>query len=111
CAFTLDGVQRSEIFFTIGWLLSPLAKQVLKTVINHTRNIQSKDFERMPYPWWVPESTKARATQRVERMIAEVKAGRRWQWKDPEVMDLAAMYQFDEKSAESASARSARVVR
>ena len=94
CAFTLDGVDRSELFFVIGWLLTPLANHVLKTVINHTRNIQSKDFERMPYPWWVAPSTKDRATEHVQEMIKEAERGRRWDWRDAEVKALAQMYEF-----------------
>lgn len=98
CAFTRDGVGRSELFFVIGWLLSSLANHVLKTAINHTRNIQSKDFERMPYPWWVPEATKARATEHIQKMIGEGERGRRWAWQDAEVKALAQMYQFVEGS-------------
>ena len=41
------------IDFIIGWLLSSTATNILKTVINHTKNIQSKDIERLPYPVWV----------------------------------------------------------
>jgi hypothetical protein len=97
CAFTRDGVDRREIFFVIGWLLSPLAKHVLKTVINHTMNIQSKDFERMPYPWWVPETTKADVIQRVLQMTEAGRAGRVWQWQDSEVKELSHAYKFDER--------------
>jgi SAM-dependent methyltransferase len=103
CAFARDGVDRSEIFFVIGWLLSPLAKEVLKTVINHTMNIQSKDFERMPYPWWVSESSKRIAVQRIVQMIDDAKAGRHWKWNDPEVQEVAEMYRFDESAIGSAS--------
>lgn len=112
CAFAREGVDRSEIYFVIGWLLSPLANHILKTVINHTMNIQSKDFERMPYPWWVSESAKDRATQSVLDMVEQAKAGRHWKWTDPEVKDLAGIYEFDESSAKSASEtdRSARVL-
>lgn len=101
CAFTRDGVNRSEIFFVMGWLLSPLAKQILKKVINHTMNIQSKDFERMPYPWWVSESTKQLATNRVVLMLDEAMAGRQWKWTDPEIKDLADLYQFVDLAVDS----------
>ena len=99
CAFALDGVDRSEVLFALGWLLTPLANHVLKTVINHTRNIQSKDFERMPYPWWVPSSTKARATQHVAEMIREGENGRRWARDDADVKALARMYDLAEGSS------------
>jgi len=98
CAFAREGVDRSEVFFIIGWLLSPLAKDVLKTVINHTMNIQSKDFERMPYPWWVPESSKRLAVQRIVRMIDDAKAGRHWKWSELEVQELAELYGYDESA-------------
>lgn len=111
CAFARDGVDSSEVFFVLGWLLCPLANQILKTVINHTMNIQSKDFERMPYPWWVSDATKARATQCVMHLIEEAKAGGQWQWADPELKDLAGMYQFDGSSAESAAAGTGRKAR
>lgn len=100
CAFTRENVEHSELFFVIGWLLSPLANHILKKVINHTRNIQSKDFERMPYPWWVSESKKAEAIQRVVSLIHEAKAGRQWRRCDLEVNDLIALYEFDESCAD-----------
>ena len=101
CAFTREGVSRSEEFFVIGWLLSPLANKILKTVVNHTMNIQSKDFERMPYPWWVSDSAKARAIRCVVQMVEEAKAGRQWKWTDSEVKELGKIYEFDETSAEA----------
>ncbi len=118
CAFQREGVDPSETYFVIGWLLSPLANQILKTVINHTMNIQSKDFERMPYPWWVPDSMKADATQRVMQMVEDGKAGRRWDWSDREIKNLGEMYECDIHSAPSLSvdprltrkSRSARVI-
>jgi len=99
CAFSLDGVNRSETFFVIGWLLSPLANHVLKTAINHTRNIQSKDFERMPYPWWVPASAKVGAIQHVVRMVKAGENGKRWAWGDAEIDALGSMYDFAEGSS------------
>lgn len=93
CAFLREGIQREELLFVLGWLLSPLAKTVLKTVINHTRNIQSKDFERMPYPWWVPEEERADIVGAVRTMIAEAGTGRRWSWSDREIADLGARFE------------------
>lgn len=93
CAFLREGIRREELFFVLGWLLSPLAKTVLKTVINHTRNIQSKDFERMPYPWWVPEEERADIVGAVRTMIAEAGTGRRWSWSDREIADLGARFE------------------
>jgi hypothetical protein len=34
------------------------SSKILKNVINHTKNIQSKDIERLPYPTWVTEKDK-----------------------------------------------------
>lgn len=96
CAFPRPGVDEEEIYFVLGWLLSPLASEILKTVINHTMNIQSKDFERMPYPWWVGHSDKRRAIAQVREMIEAAKAGRAWRHDDDELRRLAAMYSFDE---------------
>ena len=92
CAFLRDGVPREELFFVLGWLLSPLAKRVLKTAINHTRNIQSKDFERMPYPWWVRPAERKEIVGRVRAMIAEARRGRRWSWEDREIGELGSSF-------------------
>jgi hypothetical protein len=53
CAFLREGVPRRELFIVLGWLQTSLATRLLKQVINHTRNIQGKDIERLPYPHWV----------------------------------------------------------
>jgi hypothetical protein len=37
----------------LGWLQTSLATRLLKEAVNHTRNIQGKDIERLPYPHWV----------------------------------------------------------
>lgn len=92
CAFPKSGVPVDEVYFVIGWLLTRLANRVLKTTINHTMNIQSKDFERMPYPWWVEEADKHRAIGAVRAMIKEAEAGREWGESDPEVRSLDAIF-------------------
>jgi len=56
-----QGVDQDELYFIIGWLNTSLARSILKTVINHTRNIQSKDVERLPYPFWVDGDSKKTA--------------------------------------------------
>lgn len=61
CAFLREGVPRDELYFVLGWTLTQAANRILKNVLNHTRNIQSKDFERMPYPAWVPGNLKSEA--------------------------------------------------
>lgn len=82
CAFVREGVDRDEIFFVLGWLLTDLANRILKTAINHTRNIQSKDFERMPYPHWVSATGRVTVIKQIKAMIAEASAGRLWSWAD-----------------------------
>lgn len=64
-----DGINRDELFFIIGWLLTPLSTDILKSVLNHTKNIQSKDIERMPYPFWVDNNTKIKVVKLVKDMI------------------------------------------
>ena len=94
CAFLRKGVDRKELFLTLGWLLSPLANRILKTAINHTRNIQSKDFERMPYPWWVPADARAEIIASVSAMIEEAQSGRIWSWKDTPIRQVGEMFEF-----------------
>ena len=62
-----DGVDKDELFFIIGWLLTSKCNEILKNVINHTKNIQSKDIERLPYPFWVSDENK-------KELIGAVKA-------------------------------------
>ena len=92
CAFARDGVNRDEIFFVLGWLLTDLANRILKTVINHTRNIQSKDFERMPYPWWVDVDGRIAIVEKVKSAIEETTAGRVWTWRDIRACGLDDMF-------------------
>lgn len=53
CAFLKADVPREQLFFILGWLLTRQCTRLLKEVLNHTRNIQGKDVERLPYPHWV----------------------------------------------------------
>ena len=92
CAFPRGGVGRDEIFFALGWLLTDLANRVLKTVINHTRNIQSKDFERMPYPHWVDADGKAAIVRMIKAMIADADGGKIWTWRDIRASGLNDMF-------------------
>ena len=94
CAFLREGIHRRELFFIIGWLLSPLANHILKKVINHTRNIQSKDFERMPYPWWVSVHNRATIVESIEAMIISAREGKHWSWNDDEVTRLGELFEL-----------------
>ncbi len=77
CAFPREGVPRDEMFFLMGWCLTDACNRILKTVINHTRNIQSKDFERLPSPAWVPPQARLDAIALVKSMIARAQSSRR----------------------------------
>lgn len=101
-AFTRPGVPRSELLFILGWALTPEASRILKTVLNHTRNIQSKDVERLPYPWWVPSPIKREAIELVERMVREGQEGRSWRRSDPELVKLADMFAIEDSHDEAA---------
>ncbi len=103
CAFLKDGISKNELYFTLGWLLSPLANRVLKTVINHTRNIQSKDFERLPYPWWVMPEAKRHVVTTIKKMICEGVSGRKWTWDDEAVADLGRCFEYSESQAKALS--------
>ena len=92
CAFAREGVDREEIFFILGWLLTDLANRVLKSVINHTRNIQSKDFERMPYPWWMDADGRVAVIKKVKSAVEEAVAGRVWTWRDIRSSGLNEMF-------------------
>jgi|3_EtaG_2_1085321.scaffolds.fasta_scaffold03977_11 hypothetical protein len=69
-----DGVDCDEIYFVIGWLYTKKATDILKSSLNHTRNIQSKDIERMPYPFWVSAENKEKAIRVVKENIENIKA-------------------------------------
>ena len=92
CAFVREGVDRDEIYFVLGWLLTDLANHILKTAINHTRNIQSKDFERMPYPIWVEAAGRLAVIEKVKTMIAEAEGGRTWSWNDVRASGLNDLF-------------------
>ena len=57
-AILKTGVKKNELFFILGWLLTDKATELQKTVLNHTKNIQNKDIERLPYPFWVSNDKK-----------------------------------------------------
>lgn len=73
CAFLREGIPHDELYFILGWLVTERATKILKTVLNHTRNIQSKDIERMPYPSWVGPTAKLKAIALVKKLIGEIK--------------------------------------
>ncbi len=75
CAFLRSNVAEDELYFILGWACTELCTRLLKTVINHTKNIQSKDFERLPYPFWVRSASKENAIRIMRSLVAEAKRG------------------------------------
>ena len=76
CAFLKSDVADDEMYFILGWGLTDLCNDILKKIINHTKNIQSKDFERLPYPFWVRHQQKLAAIELVKEMIQDGDAGK-----------------------------------
>lgn len=94
CAFLRDGVDQDELWFVLGWCLTPLCTRILKDVLNHTRNIQSKDFERLPYPFWVSPEQKSLATKCVKACVqTATRQGREFKKTDYEVLEIAKCYE------------------
>ncbi len=93
CAFLREGISEDELDFILGWTLSPLCQSLLKDVINHTKNIQSKDFERLPYPFWVSAEVKQEVISRVKLMLKEAQAGRVFGWAGGEIMAVGNLFE------------------
>ena len=98
CAFLRPGVEHDELFFILGWSLTDLSNAILKEVLNHTRNIQSKDFERLPYPVWVSPRWKRCAVVAVQELLARARKGEEFSVKSPEVRSLNALYAWPESN-------------
>ncbi len=98
CAFLLPGIEERELFFILGWSLTERCSHILKTVINHTRNIQSKDFERLPYPFWVGEECKKEIISHVENLISQAKSGRKFDFRSPEIGLLDVLFEYAENT-------------
>jgi hypothetical protein len=96
CGFLRDGVPHDELFFILGWALTDECNAILKNVLNHTRNIQSKDFERLPYPIWVDRPARRRATEKVKQLVERAKAGEALTFKSDAVRALNELYAWRE---------------
>ncbi len=96
CAFLRAGIHESELFFILGWTCTHLCTTILKTVINHTQNIQSKDVERLPYPFWVDDTDKERAIAIVQALIERAMSGVTIPRSDPKIAVLDALYAYRE---------------
>jgi len=94
CAFLRHGVEHDELFFILGWALTDLCNHILKEVLNHTRNIQSKDFERLPYPIWVGAESKQKALLAVKGLVARGRSGKVFSFRSQEVRELNALYEW-----------------
>jgi len=103
--FLRPGAHPDELWFILGWAQTNLATTLLKKVVNHTRNVQSKDVERLPYPWWVDPETKSEVILRVKLMVTEAREGRVFETSDPEVHELNRL--FAAKPPDSKAARHA----
>ena len=108
CAFPRTGVEHDELFFILGWTLTELCTDILKNVINHTRNIQSKDFERIPYPDWTTPQAREDATACVKELLHAARNGKRYYFDSPEVRALNEFYEYraGRKRMEKKSGRS-----
>jgi hypothetical protein len=98
CAFLRPGVAEDELYFILGWTTTSLCTRILKDVINHTRNIQSKDFERLPYPFWVSSDDKAKAIGMVRDMVRQGIGGRRFRLGDGDIGELGSLYAYADES-------------
>lgn len=100
CAFLRPGIPEDELFFILGWTCTQKCTTLLKTVINHTQNIQSKDFERLPYPFWVSEADKEQAISIVYSLLKRATSGTTIHRSDDEFRTLEDIYTYTEKHIE-----------
>lgn len=92
CAFPRENTPKDEIFFALGWTLTNQCNKILKEVINHTKNIQSKDFERLPYPFWIGQIQKERIIEYVKELISAAEGGTVFNYKSPEISQLESYF-------------------
>lgn len=88
CAFLREGIEKDELYFILGWALTRTCNDLLKEVINHTKNIQGKDFERLPYPFWVSAGDKAAVIPFVKEMVDQAICGQKFTRGSPEMVWL-----------------------
>ncbi len=93
CAFLRPGLEPTELSFILGWAIAPLCERLLKEVVNHTKNIQSKDFERLPYPFWVSGERKQAIIAQVQQLVAAALAGRVVTREDEDVVRIGGMFE------------------
>lgn len=93
-AFLRDGVEHDELFFIHGWALTDMCNYLLKNVLNHTRNIQSKDFERLPYPIWVDAARREVAILVMRDLVSRAQAGKVFTFRSKDVRQLNSLYEW-----------------
>ena len=96
CGFLRPGDRPRRIVFHSRLDLSPLCSRILKSVINHTMNIQSKDFERLPYPHWISAEKKKTAVNYMKELIEHAKRGRLYSFDSEEIVKLGNMFEMNE---------------
>jgi hypothetical protein len=96
CAFLRPGIEPDDLFFILGWTLTDLCTRILKEVLNHTRNIQSKDFERLPYPIWVDANSRQKAILAIRKLVSRGEAGEAFSFRSGEIRALNALYEWRE---------------
>lgn len=92
CGFLRDGVDTDELYVVLGWLLTGTATRLLREVLNHTRNVQSKDIERLPYPFWLNSTDKQRCVAAVKGLVAQARAGKQFVRGDESLVALDDLY-------------------
>ena len=101
CAFLRNDVKQEELWFILGWCVTDLASTLIKTVLNHTMNIQSKDVERLPYPWWVSIANKKKAISLVKAMVTKAQNGE--VASEQELLEINELYSSNVESLEYAA--------
>ena len=82
------------MLYIMGWTLTDACTRILKGVINHTRNIQSKDFERLPYPIWLSVDRRQAAIQHVRHILDAAIHGKRFDFDSPEIKRLDDLFEY-----------------
>ena len=93
-AFLRPGVPKDELYFILAWTLTPLCNFLLKEVINHTKNIQGKDFERLPYPFWVSSEIKQNVAQHMKRLLGLAMQGKKFTYNSPELQSISEQFNY-----------------
>ena len=105
CAFPREGVPFEEVYFIMAWSLTNVFNEILKNVINHTRNIQGKDVERMPYPVWVTEEEKGAIVAHTRALVERAMGGTKFEHDSKDLRQLDGMFTWRE--AKTCPARAA----